>query len=96
MIFCSELHILIIAAGSILYIDSFPIMHRQMCLGSFISIELLFQFLLIHHRPARSIAVSNFVSALIGVMAVFETALASHHARSLRLVNLSLHIIIKY
>jgi hypothetical protein len=46
-------------------------MYCQMRLGSFICIELLFQFLLIHHGPAGSVAVSDFVGALVGVVAVF-------------------------
>ena len=67
----SELHIFIIAAGSVLDVDAFPIMDGEMRFGSFISIELLFQFLLVHDCSAGPVAVGHFIGAFVGVVAVF-------------------------
>lgn len=49
-------------------------------LGSLVGVELLFNFLFEHDGSAGTIAICDFVLALVGVMAVLEAALASDYS----------------
>lgn len=55
------------------------VMVSNMGFGSFIGVELLFQFFLIHDGPAGSVPVGDLVLAFIGVVPELETALAADY-----------------
>jgi hypothetical protein len=55
------------------------VMISNMRLGSFIGVELLFQFFLIHDGPAGSVPVGDLILAFVGVVSKFKAALAADY-----------------
>jgi hypothetical protein len=84
--------IILVTARFILHVNTLKVTVNDVRFRPFVFVELKFDLLFVHNRPAGTVSVSRFVLAFVCVMSILQAALTTHNARPFRV--LLLHFII--